>query len=54
MEMMELLWKIYKTKKERNESEDGENVVGRGRHLVCRPVTDARVLKRDASGEAVA
>ena len=54
MEMMELLWKFYKAKKEGNESEDGKNVVGRGRHLVCRPVTDAKVLKKDASGEAVA
>jgi len=46
---MELHWKFYKTKKEANEGEDGEDVVGWGRHLV---VTDARVLGRE--GNAVA
>ena len=37
----ELYWKFYKTKKEGNECEDGEDVVGWGRHLqvVCRLVT---------------
>jgi hypothetical protein len=35
----ELYWKFYKTKKEGNECEDGEDVVGWGRH-VCRLVTD--------------
>jgi hypothetical protein len=49
---IELHWKFYKTKKEGNEAEDGEDVVGWGRHLqvVCRLVTDARVLGR-VSGE---
>jgi hypothetical protein len=28
--MMELHWKFYKTKKEGNEGEDGEDVVGAG------------------------
>jgi hypothetical protein len=41
---MELRRKSYKTKKETNEGEDGEDVVGWGRHLVCRPVAEARVL----------
>ena len=42
---MKLSRKFYKTKKEANEGEDGEDVVGWGRHPVCRPaVTDARVL----------
>jgi hypothetical protein len=49
---MELHWKSYKTKKEANEGEDGEDVVGWGRHLMCRPVTDARILGRE--GDAVA
>ena len=31
---MELGWKFYKTKKEANEGEDGEDVVGWGRHPV--------------------
>ena len=39
---MELGWKFYKTKKEANEGEDSEDIVGWGRHLVCRP-TNARV-----------
>ena len=38
---LELCWKFYKTKKEVNEGQDGEDAVGWGRHLVCRPVTDA-------------
>ena len=48
---MELHWKPYKTEKEANEGEDGEDVVGWGRHLVCRLVTDARAFggERDAS-----
>ena len=37
---MESRWKFYKTKKEANEGEGGEDVVGWGRHLVCGPVTD--------------
>jgi hypothetical protein len=41
---VELRWKFYKTKKEAHEGECGEDIVGWGRHLVCRPVTDARVL----------
>ena len=44
---MELHWKFYKTKKEGNECEDGEDVVGRGRHRVCRHVTDARAPKSE-------
>ena len=50
---MELCWKFYKTKKEANESEDGEDEVGWGRHLqvVCRPVTDAKVPGRDSEFE---
>ena len=49
---IKLHWKFYKTKKECNEAEDGEDVVGWGRHLrvVCRLVADARVLGR-VSGE---
>ena len=39
---MELRWKFYKTKEEANEGEDGEDVVGWGRHFVCRPVTETR------------
>ena len=42
---MELRRKFYKTKKEANEGKDSEDVVGWGRHLVCKP-TDARVLGR--------
>ena len=34
---MESRWKFYKTKKEANEGEDGEDVVGWGRHFVSRP-----------------
>ena len=34
---MELRWKFYKTKKEANEGEYGENVVGWGRHLYADP-----------------
>ena len=37
---MKLRWKFYKTKKEGNEGEDGEDVVGWSRHLVCRLVTE--------------
>ena len=37
---MESHWKFYKAKKERNEGEDGEDIVGWGRHLVWRSVTD--------------
>ena len=48
---MELRWKFNKTKKETNEGEDGEDVVGWGRHFVCRPVADTRVLGRE--GDAV-
>ena len=33
---MKLRWKFYKTKKEGNKGEDGEDVVGWGRHLVYR------------------
>jgi hypothetical protein len=49
---VELRWKSYKTKKEANEGEEGEDVVGWGRHLVLfRPVTDAKVEGRE--GDAV-
>ena len=48
---MELRWKFNKTKKETNEGEDGEDVVGWGRHFVCRPVADTGVLGRE--GDAV-
>ena len=34
---MELRWKFYKTKKEANEGEYGEDVVGWGRHLYADP-----------------
>ena len=51
---VELHWKFYKTKKEGNEREDGEDVVGWGSHpsLVCRLVTDARAL--GGEGDAAA
>ena len=42
---MELCRNFYKTKKEAKEGEDGEDVVGWGKHLVCRPI-DARVMGR--------
>ena len=45
---MELRWEFYKAKKERNEGEDGEDVVGWGRHLICKPVAYARALGREA------
>ena len=52
---MELRWKFYKTKKEANESEDGEDVVGWGRHFVCRPVTETRACQWELGrvGDAV-